>query len=88
MYGMYEREYQRMGEISIYYGCPNYLQIHPGQVIAVDGKTVRGSCDRAHGKAALHMVSAWASDNELILGQDHRCQYVRAQTHGARPAQT
>lgn len=41
----------------------------PTQVIAVDGKTVRRSHDRAHGKAAIHLVSAWASANRLVLGQ-------------------
>jgi predicted transposase YbfD/YdcC len=40
-----------------------------GQVIAVDGKTLRRSYDQRHGKAALHMVSAWASANRLVLGQ-------------------
>jgi|TARA_B100001971_G_C18177119_1_gene530566 predicted transposase YbfD/YdcC len=44
-------------------------QITQGQVIAIDGKTVRGSHDRANGKAAIHMVSAWASANHLVLGQ-------------------
>jgi len=40
-----------------------------GQVVALDGKTLRRSHDRANGKAALHMVSAWASDSGLVLGQ-------------------
>jgi predicted transposase YbfD/YdcC len=40
-----------------------------GQVIALDGKTLRRSHDRAKGKAAIHMVSAWASANRLVLGQ-------------------
>jgi predicted transposase YbfD/YdcC len=40
-----------------------------GQVIAVDGKTLRRSHDRYIGKAAIHMVSAWASANHLVLGQ-------------------
>jgi predicted transposase YbfD/YdcC len=40
-----------------------------GQVIAVDGKTLRHSYDKACGKAAIHMVSAWAAANELVLGQ-------------------
>ena len=44
-------------------------EVLPAQVIAVDGKTVRRSHDRAHGKAAIHMVSAWASANRLVLGQ-------------------
>jgi len=42
----------------------------PGaQVVAVDGKTLRRSHDRGTGKAALHLVSAWATANHLVLGQ-------------------
>jgi predicted transposase YbfD/YdcC len=37
--------------------------------VALDGKAVRRSHDRAAGKAALHVVSAWASANRLVLGQ-------------------
>ena len=40
-----------------------------GQLIAVDGKTLRRSHDRRAGKEAIHMVSAWASENSLVLGQ-------------------
>ena len=40
-----------------------------GEVIAVDGKTLRRSHDRRAGKDAIHMVSAWASENSLVLGQ-------------------
>jgi predicted transposase YbfD/YdcC len=40
-----------------------------GEVIACDGKLVRRSHDRGAGKAAVHMVSAWASENRLVLGQ-------------------
>lgn len=40
-----------------------------GEVIACDGKMVRRSHDRGAGKAAIHMVSAWASANRLVLGQ-------------------
>ena len=40
-----------------------------GQVIAVDGKTPRRSHDRRAGKEAIHLVSAWASENSLVLGQ-------------------
>ncbi len=38
-------------------------------VIAVDGKTLRRSFDRASKKSALHLVSAWAADQRLVLGQ-------------------
>ena len=41
----------------------------PAQVIALDGKTVRRSYDRSAGKKAIHMVSAWASVNRLVLAQ-------------------
>jgi predicted transposase YbfD/YdcC len=40
-----------------------------GQVIAIDGKTPRRSHDHRQGKAALHLVSAWATANRLVLGQ-------------------
>jgi len=43
--------------------------ITDGEVVAIDGKTLRRSFDRASGKAAIHMVSAWASANGLVLGQ-------------------
>jgi predicted transposase YbfD/YdcC len=38
-------------------------------VVAVDGKTARRSHDRGRGRAALHLVSAWASASGLVLGQ-------------------
>jgi predicted transposase YbfD/YdcC len=39
------------------------------EVIALDGKTIRRSLDRADGTGAIHVVSAWASLNELVLAQ-------------------
>ena len=39
------------------------------QVVAIDGKTLRHSYDRSSNKAAIHMVSAWATENRLVLGQ-------------------
>jgi predicted transposase YbfD/YdcC len=39
------------------------------QVIAIDGKSLRRSFDRARGKSALHLVHAWATANHLLLGQ-------------------
>jgi len=41
----------------------------PGQVIAIDGKTLRGSYDTKDGLAAIHCVSAFAANNKLVLGQ-------------------
>jgi predicted transposase YbfD/YdcC len=42
----------------------------PAQVVAIDGKTSRGSADRSRGQAALHLVSAWATASGLVLGQE------------------
>jgi predicted transposase YbfD/YdcC len=44
-------------------------RLTPGQVVALDGKTLRRSHDRTNGKAAIHLVSAWATENRLVLGQ-------------------
>ena len=44
-------------------------QLSEGEVIAIDGKSVRHSYDKGKGKGAIHMVSAWASENRLALGQ-------------------
>jgi len=39
------------------------------QVIAIDGKNLRGSYDRESGSKALHFVSAWATEHRLVLAQ-------------------
>jgi predicted transposase YbfD/YdcC len=44
-------------------------EITAGQVVAIDGKTLRHSFDAATGKSAIHMVSAWATANNISLGQ-------------------
>ena len=44
-------------------------EVTQGEVIALDGKTVRHSFDGATGQSALHLVSAWASENGIALGQ-------------------
>jgi predicted transposase YbfD/YdcC len=41
-----------------------------GRVISIDGKTARATLDRAKGKNPLHVVSAWAVQNQLVLGQE------------------
>ena len=40
-----------------------------GLVVAIDGKTLRHSFDKATGKNAIHMVSAWVVENQMVLGQ-------------------
>jgi predicted transposase YbfD/YdcC len=52
-----------------------------GQVIALDGKQLRRSHDKKHDKKAIYMVSAWASENSLVLGQrkvDERSNEITA----------
>src|SRR5215212_2476096 len=42
----------------------------PGKrLVAIDGKACRGSHDAAHGLGALHLVSAWATEEGVALGQ-------------------
>ncbi len=50
-------------------------QLAQGEVVAIDGKTLRGCHDRANGRGALHLVSAWATENRMVLGQ------VRTEAH-------
>ena len=40
-----------------------------GEIIAIDGKTLRHSFDNAISRPAIHMVNAWACKNKLVLGQ-------------------
>lgn len=44
------------------------LELQPQEVVAIDGKTIKGA--KANGKKSpVHMVSAWANENNLVLGQ-------------------
>ena len=40
-----------------------------GEIIPIDGKTIRGSYDRNQGKSALHVITAWSSEQRLVLAQ-------------------
>jgi len=56
-------------------------ELTQGEVVAIDGKTLRRSYDRGCGKAAIHMVSAWAQNNSVVLGQikvDERSNEITA----------
>lgn len=44
-----------------------------GQLVNIDGKKLRGSRNAAAGKSALNMVSAWSTENSMVLGQV-KCQ--------------
>jgi predicted transposase YbfD/YdcC len=45
------------------------FRVTKGQVVALDGKTARGSHKRSAGKEAIHLVNAWAVANGIVLGQ-------------------
>jgi predicted transposase YbfD/YdcC len=52
-----------------------------GQLIAIDGKTIRRSFNKADNKAAIHVVSAWSETNHLVLGQlatDEKSNEIKA----------
>ncbi len=44
-------------------------QLTEGELIAIDGKTLRGSYNRENRSSTIHMISAYASANKLVLGQ-------------------
>lgn len=53
-----------------FYGWASELRSFiSGETIAIDGKASRGSRDIGNNKKAIYMVSAWAKENELVLGQ-------------------
>ncbi|MDR2247385.1 MAG: ISAs1 family transposase [Treponema sp.] len=39
------------------------------EVIAIDGKTVRGSFNTRQGNKVIHLVGAWATENRLVFAQ-------------------
>ena len=45
------------------------VEAQGARVIPIDGKTLKGSYDRGQGKSAIHLVSAWACEHRLVLGQ-------------------
>ena len=51
-------------------GCVNWTEplreSLDGEVVAIDGKTLRRSCDRAASQGAIHRVSAWANASRLV----------------------
>jgi predicted transposase YbfD/YdcC len=69
----FERMFARLRPEQLQQCFLNWVQavfnITDGQLISLDGKTLRGSYDRGGKQGMIHMVSAWASQNRLVLGQ-------------------
>lgn len=55
--------------IHLLYGQKNIAELTDGEVVAIDGKCMRGSSDDGSG-TYTHLVSAWASANNLLLAQE------------------
>jgi len=45
-------------------------RIPEGSLVAIDGKSLRGSFDRFEGHEALYLISAWCQEHQLVLGQE------------------
>lgn len=69
----YERVFDRIDPLQFskaFNAWTNDIADRSGQaIVAIDGKTVRGSFDNQIEKSAIHIVNAWISTNSLILGQ-------------------
>jgi predicted transposase YbfD/YdcC len=67
------RLFARLSAVAVQRCAASWIQtvftVTQGQGMAIDGKTLRRSYDRGSDKAAIHMVSAWANANRLVLGQ-------------------
>jgi hypothetical protein len=55
-------------------------KVLPAKPIAIDGKTARRSHERAEGKAAIQMVSAWAEARHLVLAQRQVAEHSNEKT--------
>ena len=47
----------------------NLADLVNGEIVSIDGKTLRGSSCNSSNQKAIHMVSAWANQNQVVLGQ-------------------
>ncbi len=70
---IFERTLARLRPEQVQQCFLNWVQavfnIADGQLISIDGKTLRGSYERGGKQGMIHMVSAWAHQNRLVLGQ-------------------
>ncbi|WDP87985.1 MAG: ISAs1 family transposase [Desulfobacter sp.] len=66
---IFERMNPNEFQSSFMHWVQSVAKMTKGQVIAIDGKTLRRSHDTSNDKKAIHMISAWASSNKVVLGQ-------------------
>ncbi|MBE9012114.1 ISAs1 family transposase [Pseudanabaenaceae cyanobacterium LEGE 13415] len=69
----FERVFARLRPEALQQCFLNWVQavfeVSSGKLIAIDGKTLRGSYERGGKQGIIHMVSAWAVQNRIVLGQ-------------------
>ena len=68
----FARVFRLLNEQALEAACMQWMRSAAGQVqgvVAIDGKTVRGATPAGSSRPALHMLSAWAADMGLLLGQ-------------------
>ena len=69
----FSRVFARLNPQQFQQGFLNWIRainkMTDGEVIAIDGKSLRHSYDKGAELGAIHMVSAWATTNRLVLGQ-------------------
>ncbi len=73
-HGTLDRVFDRLDPVQFETGFLRWVQgtLTPqaDPVVAIDGKTVRRAGDGRSGRSPLHLVSAWASGQRLVLGQE------------------
>lgn len=69
----YRRVFERIAPAALeqcfYKWVEQIVSTAGAQVIPIDGKTAKGSYDRNQQQSSLHLVSAWASEHRILLGQ-------------------
>ena len=77
----FERLFARLKPEELQHCFLNWIKfvfkITDGQVIAIDGKTLRGACERGNNRSLIHMVSAWATENRSTTWQWGRRSRIR-----------
>jgi len=56
----------------------SFAEAFEREVVAIDGKTLRRSSDRGRAQGPRHLVSAWASEQGLVLGQRSMANRTRS----------
>jgi predicted transposase YbfD/YdcC len=69
----FQRVFQHIKPAALHKAFVDWMQeirkVSKGDIVAIDGKTLRSSFDDRNDASAIHIVSAWLSENRLVLGQ-------------------